>query len=300
MDGDGWIDLYVANDHAENQLWINRHDGTFQDDGLLSGSAVNSSGEREASMGVDVGDADGDGVEDLIVAHMDGESNTLYLNDGRGVFLDRASASGLAAGNLRHTTYAAVFIDVDNDGSLDVFNANGAMQLSNEWAPADAEDPLPEPNQLYLNLGGAHFIESSAAAGDAVLQWHTSRSAVLGDIDNDGDTDVLVTNSDGPTQLLSNLAGNSGHWIGLRLTGTVGHRDMLGATVTASRPDGSFVVRRVRTDGGYLSANDPRILIGLGNDPTIESIEIKWPDGSAEAISGWVIDSYTTVDQNGS
>jgi hypothetical protein len=302
FDGDGWIDIYVGNDGTPNQLWTNRRDGTFTDTAFVSGAAVNGAGASEASMGIDAGDVDNDGDEDLFITNWLSQMNILYVNGGGGLFQDRKAASGLGAPSLAKTGFATAWLDYDNDGLLDLFTANGSV--STIEAQARAKDPFPfrMTNQLYRNAGDARFEDVSARAGAAFASLHVRRGAAFGDVDNDGDTDIVVGNDAGPLELLINDVGNRQHWIGLRLVGSGGPegppaRDMLGARVRITRGDGSTLWRRVRADGSYASANDPRVLAGLGSDARAPQIRVQWPDGTAEEFRDVPVDRWTTLRQ---
>ena len=307
FDGDGWLDVYVANDQTANQLWLNRGGaaGTakavqFANDALLLGCALNRDGQAEASMGVDAGDFDGDGDEDLFMTHLTRESNTLYVNDGRGLFRDRSLASGLANPSWGYTGFGTAWLDYDNDGWLDLFSANGSVYILFELARRGDPYPLRQPNQLFRNLGPAadgqvRFAEVTARAGPAMQQSEVSRGALFGDLDNDGDTDLVVTNNSGPARLLVNQVGSRAHWLGLRLTGGEPPRDLLGARVAVHRPGKPPLWRRVRTGGSFASANDPRVLIGLGSDTAVERVEVHWPDGRREAWQNLPVDAYSTL-----
>ncbi len=294
--GDGWLDIYIANDGDPNQLWINQQDGTFRDEALLAGAAVNMDGVAEAGMGVDAGDFDGDGDEDLFMTHDREETNTLYVNDGRGWFEDRTMTTGLARPSKGLTGFGAAWFDYDNDGWLDLFIANGDVRAIGELAQARDPYPLDHPNQLIANLGDCPFRDVTEQAGKALTPAEVSRGAAFGDIDNDGDTDILVTNNSGPVRLLMNLTGNRKHWIGLRLLDRSG-RDALGARVAVYRGSGPVLWRRARSDASYASANDPRVLVGLGEATTAARIVIHWPDGMIEQWTKVPADQYVTLRQ---
>ena len=277
---DGWIDIYVANDGDPNQLWTNQKNGTFVNDALLAGASVNRNGQAEAGMGVDAGDFDGNGTDDIFVTHLMDETNTLYVNLGKGLFEDRTREAGLGMPGRRFTGFGTVFFDYDNDGWLDLFVANGAVQL-----------PLAQPNQLFRNTGKGSFVEVNVPE---LSLLEVGRGAAVGDVDNDGDPDLLITNNNGPARLLLNNVGNSNHWLGLRLVGKNG-RDMLGAQVEIVTATNSVLRRRVRTDGSYLSANDPRVLVGLGQATKIKAVRVRWPDGATEEWKDQPVDRYVTL-----
>ena len=313
FNGDGWIDLYIANDSQPNQLWINQHDGTFRNTALLAGVALTQEGKAEASMGVDAGDFDNDGDDDLFVTEQTGEGHNLYVNDGSGVFEDQSSRSGLAAASLGYTGFGTAWFDYDNDGWLDLLTVSGAVQTIQALAQARDPFPLHQRKQLFRNLRNGHFEDVTASAGAAFQSSEVGRGAAFGDIDNDGDTDVVVANNNGPLRLLLNNVGNRNHWIGLRLVDggspdrgessvgrpfqgrRSGRRDMLGAHVEIVRKAGPALSRRVRTDGSYASANDPRVLIGLGQSAEAPTVRVRWPDGRTGEWTNVAIDRYTTL-----
>jgi hypothetical protein len=296
VDGDGWPDIYVANDRQENHLWMNQRDGTFRNAALEAGVARNGDGRVEASMGVDAGDYDNDGDEDLIIANLASEGMTLYENDGRGLFEDVAGRSGARAASLAYTGFGAAWLDADNDGWLDVLTVNGAVQTLE--ALAQLRDPFPfhQRKQLLLNSRDGRVVDATARAGEALAVSRVGRGAAFGDIDNDGDQDVVVANNNGPVELLLNEASGAAHWLGLRVVGTSGRRDMLGARVAVER-NGQTVWRRARADGSYASANDPRVLVGLGRDSRLPSVRVRWPDGQEERWAEVAIDRWTTLTQ---
>ena len=282
LDGDGWVDIYVANDGDENQMWINQHDGTFRDEALLAGVALNHAGMAEAGMGVDAGDFDNDGDDDLFVTHLDNETNTLYVNDGSGFFEDRSARARLGAPSLPFTGFGARWLDFDNDGWLDLLAVNGAVSILQPLVQAGDPFPLHQPNQLFRNLGDGRFADVGGRAGPAFALSEVSRGAAFGDLDNDGDVDVVVGNNDGPARLFLNEVGNRNHWLGLRLVGGEVPRDMLGARVGVFRSDGPPLWRRVGSDGSYASASDARVLVGLGRTAGVGRVEVIWPGGRVE------------------
>ncbi|HEX6719312.1 MAG TPA: CRTAC1 family protein [Pyrinomonadaceae bacterium] len=296
FDDDGWVDIFVANDGDPNQLWINQKDGTFKNEALLAGAAVNRDGRAEAGMGVDAGDFDGNGTDDIFVTHLMEETNTLFSNAGKAIFEDRTREAGLGMPGRRFTGFGALFFDYDNDGWLDLLVVNGAVQLLPELMRKGDPFPLGQVKQLFRNQGNGSFGEIIDQAGPNFQMLEVSRAAVFGDIDNDGDIDVLVTNNNGPVRLLLNQLGNRNHWLGLRVVGKTG-RDMLGASVDVVLTKNRILRRRARTDGSYLSANDPRVLVGVGNATRVEAVRVRWPDGTVQEFKSPLLGQYTTLKQ---
>jgi hypothetical protein len=297
FDDDGWTDIYVANDGDPNQLWINQKNGSFKNEALLAGAAVNRDGVAEAGMGVDAGDFNGDGTDDIFITHLMDETNTLFVNLGRGTFEDRTREAGLGLPGSRLTGFGTLFFDYDNDGWLDLLVVNGAVRLLPELVIKGDPYPLGQPKQLFQNNGKGQFVEVSAQAGPNFRLLEVSRGAAFGDIDNDGDTDVIVSNNNGPARLLINRLGNRNHWLGLRLLGQKTNRDMLGATVQVELAPKRILFRRARTDGSYCSSQDPRVLVGLGPAKRVETLRIRWPDGSLEEWKSPAINRYLTLRQ---
>lgn len=307
---DGWLDLFVANDATPNQLWINQRDGRFVDTGLASGAALNANGNPEGCMGIASGDYDADGDEDLFVTNIIGETFVLYANDGAGTFTDVRVRAGLARPTAPSTGFGTEWFDYDLDGWLDLFAANGAVNA----LEAQRGQPFPYrmKNQLFRNLGTGRFEDTSARGGDAFARAEVSRAAAFGDIDNDGDIDILVTTNNGPVRLLMNQAitasmpgaasaadtkgeKNAGRndWLQLALRQESGAGGLmaLGARVGVERAGKPTLWRRVRTDGSYLSASDARVHVGLGAaDPDVApatlAVIVEWPDGVREQWTG--------------
>ena len=284
FDGDGRADLYVANDGMPNWMWQQQPDGSFRDEALKRGSALSLEGMAEAGMGVVAGDVDADGDEDLLVTHLALETNTLYLNDGSGFFDDATVASGLGAASFTFTGFGAAFLDLDNDGWLDLMAVNGAVKQIPELVAEQEPYPVHMPNLLFRNAGASGRSSFERASEEAAGFSHSevSRGLAVGDLDNDGDADVVVANNSGPARLLINQIGGENHWLGLRLVGGEASRDMLGASAGVERAGGPTLWRRVRTGGSYLSASDPRLLFGLGDSPQVDGVVVEWPSGLRE------------------
>jgi hypothetical protein len=295
LDGDGWPDIYVANDGNPNQLWINQKDGTFRNEADIRGCAVNADGVAEAGMGVDIADFNGDGTEGIFLTHLTREKSTLFVNRGAGYFEDRSVETGVAAPSIPFTGFGTVFFDYDNDGWLDIVAANGAVHLIEELKTPQDPYPLQQRKQLFHNLGNGRFEETTASAGPAFQLAEVGRGLAAGDLDNDGSTDLVVSNNNGPLRVILNRVGSAKPWVGLRLL--TGKRDAYGAKVEIKRPGAPTLWRRVRADGSYLSANDPRILVGLGDTPRIDALTVHWPDGRSEAFAVPPLRQYTTLVQ---
>lgn len=293
FDDDGRLDFYVANDGLPNQLWINRGDGTFEDRALLAGCAINGDGKAEASMGVDAADFDDDGDEDLFMTHLGSETNTLFVNAGKALFIDRSGPSGVGPPSFEFTGFGGGWFDYDNDGLLDLYVVNGAVRALAHLALVGDPFPFHQPNQLFHNRGDGQYEEIRSGFGD---ESAVSRGAAVGDMDNDGDLDVVVSNNHGSIRLFRNDRGQQNRWIGLRLVGPSSvPRYMLGTRVALVLESGRTLWRRVRRDGSYASSNDPRLIVGLGRETRLKRIVAHWPDGAVEAWDGLAVNRWHTL-----
>ena len=296
LDDDGWPDIYVANDSVPNLLYQNNRDGTFQEVGLVSGASLNLFGTAQAGMGVGAGDFDGDGDFDIYVTHFAEDTNTLYSNLGGMFFADATAASGASRASRPHVGWGTGFVDLDNDGWEDLFVANGhvypGMDELNETSR------YLQPKEVYRNLTDGTFREISRELDGDLTVPRSARGAAFGDYDNDGDTDIVVVNTNAPPNLYRNDGGNRRHWIGFRLIGRTSNRDAVGARVEIDA-GGRTRVGEVRSGGSYLSHNDMRVHFGLGETERVDEIRIRWPSGATETLDGVDADRYVTIHEGG-
>ena len=277
FDGDGREDIYVANDMNPNRLWMQTAGGRFEDRALTLGCALSGSGSAEAGMGVQAFDLEDDGDLDLFMTHLRHQSNTCYVNlDGRGNFADRTLMLGLASSSIAFTGFGLGFADFDHDTRLDLFVANGSVMVEPPFE--DPADPYAQANLLLRGEANGRFAELLPRGGTLPTLVATSRGAAFGDLDGDGDVDVVVSNVGGPCHLLRNAVGARGHWIELRLIGEHGVDD-LGAMVRLR--SGERTIWR-RLDGGYsyCSSNAPRVHVGLGDRTQVDEVLVRWRDGT--------------------
>lgn len=274
-DDDGDLEIYVANDNTENLLYENKGDGYFEDVTLFSGTGVNAAGETQAGMGVDAGDYDNDGDMDLFVTNYKGDYNTLMRNDGGGMFTDVSARQNLVAAALPYVTFGTAFFDADNDSDLDIYVANGHTE---EYEPDHAQ-----PDQLFENTGDGRYEDVSHLSGAPFSAKHVGRGVAFGDYDNDGDIDMVVSNKNGPLNVLQNVGGNRNNWLMIRAEGTESNRDGIGARIEVSAP-GMKRIKDVKSGYSMFSANDLRVHFGLGDLDTVD-VSVRWPSGIVDEIS---------------
>ena len=288
FDADGFEDIYVANDGVENHLWMNKGDGSFEERALMLGAAVNIQGQSEASMGVAVGDIDGDLDFDLFMTHLDRETNTLYVNEQGKWFEDLTDAMGLADPSRAFNGFGAEFFDYDHDGDLDLAIVNGQVRLGPE-ALADADlsflGDFAESNLLFANDGNGRFTETSELAGSLCSEVEVSRSLAPGDLDGDGDLDLLLTNCNGPARLFLNEVPDKGHWLIVRAIDPALNRDAIGALIEVEAGS-TRQLRHVTRTASYLASRDPAAHFGLGVADRVEEVRVRWPGGGWESFPG--------------
>jgi hypothetical protein len=276
--GDDRVDIFVANDTMLNQLWVNQGDGQFVDEALLRGCALDEHGQTKAGMGVMVSDVDDDGDEDLLVVNFEGQTDSFFVNEN-GLFRDCTGEMGLAGIGRAFTRFGVGMQDFDNDGNLDVYQANGRAILNLE---PETDDPFAESNVLLRGTGEGRFEEVLPRGGTEASLIGTSRAAAFGDLDADGGIDIVVVNRDGPAYLLRNLVSDRGNWMRVRVLEESG-RDALGAVVTMKLGERSLT-RVVRAAYSYCSSSDPAVHVGLGDRDEVDSIVVRWPDGDSRTF----------------
>lgn len=291
FNGDGRLDFFVANDRNDDQLWINQADGKFRDDALIAGCAVDRDGTARAGMGVDAGDVDNDGDLDLIVVNLHGEFDGFYRNEGR-YFVEETTSAGIGLATRAYTRFGVGFGDFDNDGDLDLYQANGRVGL---LGTPIVEDPYAEPNVLLENVGDVKWRPVEPQGGTREVLIHTSRGAVFGDFDNDGGVDIVVVNSNEAPYLLHNVREGRGHWLLLDVRGANG-APAVGARVYLEHGE-----ERMRRDvlpcTSYASSRDPRVHFGLGARGEVPEVEVHWLDGAVERFGPLEVDALSRLQQ---
>jgi hypothetical protein len=269
-DEDGFVDIYVANDHTLNYLFHNDGGKKFTDRGTMTGTAFSQAGEATVSMSVDFADFNNDGLLDIFKS--DDTYCSLYENEGNGTYSDKSYPSGIATACAQFVGWSSSFVDYDNDGDADIYKTNGALKHL-----------YGQEDQLLENVDGEKFVDVSLRRGEYFSKEYVGRGACIGDYDNDGDMDVLVVNLNDHCRFLRNNKGNQNNWLMLDLEGTASNRDGVGARIEITS-GGKKQIAQKKTTTGYLSQNDPRIHFGLGKNETVEKIEIKWPSGKVQLL----------------
>jgi hypothetical protein len=294
-DADGDIDLYVANDSVANFLFVNDGRGRFTEEGLYAGVAYNEAGQTQAGMGVSMGDADGDGDPDIFVTNLDLETNAFYRNRGNGSFSDDSYPSGLGEASVLYVGFGNLMLDVDNDGDLDIFVANGHI-LDNAESYNRSVTYRQRPH-LFINDGAGHFQEKGAGLGPFFAREGVARGAATFDMEGDGDPDLLVTFNNEPARLVRNDLTGTGHWLSLRLVGRESNRSGIGARIRV-RAGGTTVTREIQAGSSYLSQSSLTAQIGLGDARELSEIEILWPGGRRQVLPGGPADRLVIVDED--
>ncbi len=307
FDGNGWPDIFVANDGEANNLWLNSGEGFFEDHAVRAGVAYNMFGKPEASMGVALGDTDGNGSLDLFVTHLSTETNTLY-GGGGGNMLDKTAASGLGAASLPYTGFGTAMFDVELDGDLDIAVANGRVTLSPEHDKATADEQKDtaklahfitgygEPDQVFVNDGSGRFEAGCPGAGPFCNEPSVARGLLAIDIDSDGDLDLLITRSNGSARIYRNDAPRAGDWLTVRVLDRTGSHDAIGAIVELSGAR-STQIRLVRHSSSYLSSADARVHFGVPPQYAVTGMTVTWPDGERERFEVPGLNRQMTVQQ---
>jgi enediyne biosynthesis protein E4 len=298
FDRDGLVDVFVANDSVRQFLYRNKGDGTFEDVGLLSGAAYNEDGKVFAGMGVDFADYDNDGLPDVVVTNLSNDRYALYRNAGDGSFFYTTNTSGLGRITLPYSGWGTRFMDYDNDGWKDLFVAQGHVLDTIELTAPHLR--YLEPPLLARNEGGrpkpaALFTDVGAQSGEVFGQPWAARGMAAGDLDDDGDLDVVVTTTNGAAYVLRNDGGNAGNWLRIRLVGRKSNRDGIGADVRITTASGARQHATATTTSSYLSASDRRVHFGLGAEKVVASLEVRWPNGSVQRVQNVPANKELTV-----
>lgn len=295
FDGDGWLDLFVANDTQPNKLYRNNHDGTFTESAFAAGVAFSEAGKARAGMGADAGDFDGSGKPGLVIGNFTNESISLYRNDGSGLFTDEAMSSGVASASATSLTFSTFFFDYDLDGLPDIFALNG--HVADDVSVVQPTVKYAEAPLLFHNRGGGRFDNVSDRVGGAMQKAVVGRGAAYLDFDRDGDLDLLVTTSNGPARLLRNDNGNANDMLRIKLIGTRSNRDAIGAKVTVTAPGVARLTQMVKSGSSYLSQSELPLTFGLGKpvEGRVVTLEVVWPGGHKEVLPGVKANQFVTV-----
>lgn len=293
--GDSWVDLLVANDTQPNKLYRNRGDGTFTDVAVAAGVAFSEAGMARAGMGVDAADYDGSGRPSLIIGNFSNEMLALYHNEGNGLFIDEAPASTVGRASLLTLAFACFFFDYDLDGKPDIFSANG--HVADDISRVQPKVKYAQPPHLFHNNGSKGFEDVGTLVGAAFAQPLVARGAAYGDLDGDGDLDLVITTSNGPARLLRNDGGDKNGFVRVRLVGKKSNRDGIGAKVSFVGPGGRKAWSMVKSGSSYLSQSELPVTFGLGGAKGASSLEVTWPSGVVDKIANVPVGSLVTVEE---
>jgi hypothetical protein len=282
-DDDGRIDIAVANDTQPNFLFHNKGDGTFAEAGALAGIAFSEDGAARGAMGIDAADYDGSGRPSLVIGNFSNEMLALYHNEGTGFFIDQAPVAGIGQASLLTLAFGCFFLDFDLDGRPDIFVANGHVE--NDINAVQKWVTYAQPPHLFRNVDRGRFEEITAKVGDELKRPLVARGAAWGDIDADGDPDLLVSTNNGPAHLYRNEGGEKNHWIAFRLRGTKSNRDGFGARLTLTA-GGRLQRGLAKASSSYCSQSQREVLFGLGGATRVDKVEILWPSGRTQALTG--------------
>ncbi len=292
--GDGWPDLFVANDTQPNKLYRNNRNGSFTEEGMQAGVAFGEDGVARGAMGVDAGDYDRSGRPHLLVGNFSNQMLGLYHNEGTGLFVDEAPASTVGRASLLSLAFGVFFFDYDLDGYPDIFAANG--HIEEEINRVQPKVQYQEPPLLFRNLGKRRFESVGESMGAAFRRPIVARGAAYADYDRDGDLDLLLTTNHGPACLYRNDGGNRNHWLQIRLVGRKSNRDGIGAVVRVTSASGKQW-NMVRSGSSYCSQSDLALTFGLGSDAQAAGVEITWPSGSRQQFSNVTANQFLTIDE---
>jgi hypothetical protein len=294
-DGDGWMDLFVANDTQPNRLYRNRGNGTFEDVAVGAGVAFSQQGVARAGMGVDAADYDGSGRPSVIVGNFSNEMMALYHNEGKGLFIDDAPRLAIGRATLLTLTFGCFFLDYDLDGRLDIFSANG--HVSDDIEKVQSRVTYAQAPHLFRNIDGKQFEDMRAKAGIAFARAVVARGAAYADYDNDGDLDVLMNVNNGPARLLRNDGGNRSNVIRIRTAGTSSNRDGIGARVDVTAVGGHRSWQIVKTGSSYASQSEMPLTFGLGSASSVDEIRVTWPTGRVDTVSRQQANQVLTIEE---
>ena len=294
VDNDGDMDIYVANDKDMNLLFINNGKGRFTESALLMGVGFNGNGLAEAGMGVDLGDIDRDGWLDIYVTNYSGETNTLYLNQNSGIFSDATNDIGLGQPSVHSLAFGTKLVDLNLDGWLDIFVANGHVIDNINLFNKDYKHA--QNNQIYLNQKNGYFLDITKNVGKDILHRAVSRGSAFGDIDNDGDADIMISNNNGKARILINEGKPKNNWIGIELEGRSCNRQAIGSKITIST-ESSNQATWVNPAGSYLTSNDTRVVFGINNDQLVKSMIVDWPGSGQEVFTELEPNQYYKIIQ---